>query len=384
MSKPRKTYVLITIDAENSLKFENGCWSYCVNGHFPEDLDALVRGGLAERTPNGYRLHKGYYPAIREYRDFDSDEPTSACTAPVAERIEKAEAGLPLIFRSMSRVGAPCVVFLDTTGLYRYGRREFRESVDLIIQAGHDLQMHIHPETLYPQWFEERGVPSPTAEDKARGTQFWPYDIVHRLHRVVTDDLASFKGERPIAYRAGAYRISDSIIQTLVELGYLFDSSYDILNIKGHVSIGGGGKLNNAAVRYGGLVELPITAYTWGRPSRTVRFVANRNAYDRVVMLERMHEMGIRVITYILHSYSMMKVYGSAEEPNAKVGRLGPDALIVEHFDRELEFMSQHEGFEIVDTTTLKTRIDEDPSILEGDGTIPSIRGKRSLLGFGR
>ena len=32
----------------------------------------------------------------------------------------------------------------------------------------------------------------------------------------------------------------------------------------------------------------------------------------------------------------------------------------------------------------LKTRIDEDPSILEGDGTIPSIGGKRSLLGFGR
>ena len=32
---------------------------------------------------------------------------------------------------------------------------------------------------------------------------------------------------------------------------------------------------------------------------------------------DRMHEMGIRVITYILHSYSMMKVYGSPDDPKA-------------------------------------------------------------------
>src|SRR5436190_10182435 len=106
----KTTYVLITIDAENSRNFENGCWSYCVNGHFPEDLDEMIRAGAATPTERGYRLNHKLDQVLAQIRRLDSDEPTRASRTPVKQRIGGAEAGLPLIFKAMGEFGMPAVV----------------------------------------------------------------------------------------------------------------------------------------------------------------------------------------------------------------------------------------------------------------------------------
>jgi hypothetical protein len=265
-------------------------------------------------------------------------------------------------------------VFLDVTGLYHYGNANFRESCDLIMGAGHDLQTHLHPESLGMRRFVEYGLEPPREEEGA--TEFWPRRVTDPLFAKATNDLAKFKGEMPIAYRAGAYRISNQIIDTLVDLGYRVDSSYDILNKKKHVQLDFSELRENAACMYRGMVELPITAYRHGKNARIKRFVASRHDFDRIDMLKAYRAAGVRVITYILHSYSLMQVYGSREDPNAKIGRLGPDVLAVEHFERELDYMCASGEFRIVDTPTLLTLVDQDPTLLEGPGPILAHGGR--------
>ncbi len=364
-----QTLVLITIDAENSLKYENGCWSQCVNGHDPEDLESWIHGGLATRTRGGYRQAMDLGHRLHEVRNLQDERPTAASKTPVDRRIDDAKSGLPLIFKSCRRFGSPCVVFLDVTGLYQYGHAEFAESCDLIMEAGHDLQTHIHPECLNAEWFATHGIHPPP---EGIETQFWPHETSLAVHRRVTEDLTRFKGVPPIAYRAGAYRISNTIVDVLVELGYKIDSSYDILNKKGHVELDTNTLNGNAAMTYRGLVEVPISAYRWGKRNQIKRFVGNKHSFDRIEMLQEFRRQGVRVVNYILHSYSLMKTYGTDEDPRAKIGRRGPCSHAVENFEAELEFMHESGEYKVVDTEGLLEHIRADPTILQGCGVIPS------------
>ena len=363
-----QTLVLITIDAENSLKFENGCWSQCVNGHDPEDLETWFSLGLASRTSNGYRQVKNLGNRLHEARDLQDKCPTAASAIPADQRLDNATSGLPLIFKSCRRFDAPCIVFLDVTGLYQYGHAEFAEACNLIMDTGHDLQTHIHPECLTQDWFDTHDIQCPS---KGTETQFWTRDTIYGVHRQVTEDLTRFKGSRPIAYRAGAYRISNTIIDALVELGYKVDSSYDILNKKGHVQLDRDMLDQNAIMEYRGLIEAPISAYQWGRKNQIKRFVGNKHAFDRIEMLKDFRQRGIRVVNYILHSYSLMQVYGTDDDPRAKIGRKGPCHQSIEHFEAELDYMQTSGEFKVVDTQGLLDHIAADPSILRGDGAIP-------------
>ena len=283
-------------------------------------------------------------------------------TPEVEQRIASASAGLPSIFRSAGRHGAPCVVFLDTSQLYSYGEIEFQEACDLINLSGNDLQLHLHPEALSRRWYRERGIEQPLDEE----AQDWPSHILEAVHRFATDDLTRFALKRPTAYRAGAYRISDSLIDALVNLGFEFDFSYDLLNKKGNVRFDPSRLKGNAPVRYRGLVEMPITAFAYRAPDKLRRFVANPNPFSRIKALKAYREAGLRVITYILHSYSLMQVYYDPETGVAKAGRLGLDPHAVENFEAELAYMKESGEFEFVDVAGLKSAIDRDPSILDG------------------
>lgn len=370
MSSADKTLVLITIDAEPSHKYENGCWSYCVNGRWPNRLQSWIDNGVAVETKRGYRIDRRQKERLADLQGHEKTDGPVLTKAEVEARISGAEAGLPSIFQISGRHGAPCVAFLDISQLYTYGGREFQEACDLINLSGNDLQLHLHPEVLGRRWFQEHGIDRPQNEE----AQDWPKDILAAVHRIATDDMARFAPKRPTAYRAGAYRISDTLIDVLVELGYEFDFSYDLLNKKGNVRFDPSLLNGNAPIRYRGLIEIPITAFAYRVPEKVKRFVGNPKPFSRIEALKQYRKAGLRVITYILHSYSLMQVYDDPENGIQKAGRLGLDPAAVENFDAELAYMRESGEFEFVDIAGLKSRIEDDPTILEGPSPFVTVR----------
>jgi hypothetical protein len=166
------------------------------------------------------------------------------------------------------------------------------------------------------------------------------------LFKGILTDFNRFASKPPIAYRAGAYRISENVIDALRGGGIGIDTSFDQLNKKGNVRIEQASMKGNLPLEYRGILEAPISAYRIAGSDRVMRFQPSRGTDGRVEALRALNRAGVPLVTYILHSYSLMKVFGEGSEK--KTGRLGADERIISNFRRELEFISASPDFEMV------------------------------------
>jgi hypothetical protein len=378
-AQARKSYILFTIDTETSLLHENSFFSYFVNGHFPDDLDAIVKAGIAKKSPHGYFLEQDIGTKLKQVRDFEDERTeTPSSKIPVSERLQKAEAGLPLIFREFDKYGFPCVVLLDISGLYNFGPAEFREAIDLTQQTGNELQLHYH--VIWPftgetnkRWFQDCGIPLPINGEP----QLWPQEAVEACLRRFTDDIQRLSGgERPFAFRGGSYKISDPMVDALANLGYRFDTSYNLHRPNSVTTrICSQNHVTNAAFPYRRMVEIPITVYEKPMYQASMRIDPREPNGAHTDALDALHEQGARVIMVILHSYELMTKGDATPQEEAEFGSrgyfLGPDQEAIHGLDAILEYIYNHPGLEVVDFRTLWERIKEDPDILMGSGDIP-------------
>ncbi|MCK9249358.1 MAG: methyltransferase domain-containing protein [Solirubrobacteraceae bacterium] len=355
------TYVLFTIDTETNRTIENGFWSYCVNGHLPSDIDALIEAGVVARSSGGYSL---VGRDRQQFRDLASREPHIRRLADASPR---ATGGLPLIFDALRPYGFPAVVMVDMSAYGWFGDADFTETIRICNSDGHDVQLHAHLTTLDKSWFAEFDIERPLSKNILE----WPTETMKAIHGTLADQLASLTGgHTPTAYRAGAYRCSDQLIDALAELGFAFDSSYDHTWLDRH-TICRDRAVGNAPFRYRDLIELPITAVRHGSQLR--RF--EPRPWDETLgplelgALDALHREGVRVVTYILHSYSLMEMRRS---DNSRAWR-GPSAKITEWFQRTLDHIAHHPGLEVVDSVQLSALIDEDPTILLGSDALVSL-----------
>ncbi len=340
------TRVWITINSEPSLQSENGCFDHCVNGVWPaRDLDRWLDEGIVERTPKGYRFLKGCVRWLHEM--YLQKPPASAgalSPAEVEQRIQSATAGLPLIFSVLRKYGACSTALLDIAQLYRFGDESFREACSLIELSGNDLQLHFHGDCLYKTWYEERGMSPHTESMEDR-----PLEDLIPIFEAIVSDFNRFASKPPIAYRAGAYRISNAIIDALRHIGIRVDTSYDLLDKKENVNLKSKKLMGNFPVRHRGLMEVPISAYGEIATSRTHRFAPvsrSRRVDERISVLRRLNESGLPLVTYVLHSSSLMKSFG--DEDTTRAGLLGPDEQRIASFSRELEFIAGDANFAFV------------------------------------
>ena len=92
-----KTLVLITIDAEPSASYENGCFSYCVIGRWPDRLQDWYELQIAEPTKKGYKFKKSFKAGLIQYQGKERRDGPVLTRDEVAKRISNATAGLPSI-----------------------------------------------------------------------------------------------------------------------------------------------------------------------------------------------------------------------------------------------------------------------------------------------
>lgn len=138
-----------------------------------------------------------------------------------ARSIEPAGVGLSYQLAQLARYGLKACFFVDPMPALVFGIDPVRRMVATILDAGQEVQLHIHP-----NW---QG-----AEDSDRKTRYGRFQMheygrgeQHALIARATDLLVQAGAPMPIAFRAGSYAANDDTLRVLAEQGFVYDSSHN-------------------------------------------------------------------------------------------------------------------------------------------------------------
>lgn len=138
-----------------------------------------------------------------------------------ARSFEPAGVGIAHMLATLARTGLKACFFVDPMPALVFGLDPIRRVVEAILQAGQEVQLHLHP-----NW-------SGAAADDG-GASYSRFQMVEYSRDDQSDliaggiDLLVAAGApRPVAFRAGSYSANDDTLRALVRNGIAYDSSHN-------------------------------------------------------------------------------------------------------------------------------------------------------------
>lgn len=208
--------------------------------------------------------------------------------------------GIGLHMDLLEHFGFRGCFFVDVLMEYRYGQRALERTIEAIVERGHEVELHVHADHL-GRSSDPRIAELEWALLSGDSAQF------RRVLELSVDLFERRVGRRPIAYRAGGYRIADAHFPVLEELGIRIDSSVQPF-VNSRVSDWMWTRTQPFWV--GGVLEIPPTTVllndhpgNWG-----VRSLAGSVAFgDTVSGLPAAPSGAPHVATLVSHSFELLK-----------------------------------------------------------------------------
>lgn len=230
-----------------------------------------------------------------------------SCEEIYARSIEPAGVGLGHTLTRLREHGLKACFFVDPMPAMTYGLDPIRRIVDTVLDAGQEVQLHIHP-----NWTAAR------AGDRGR------VEVRHELNDYrYAEQLALIAGAaalleaagapRPVAFRAGSYAADDDTLAALAEVGFAYDSSHNGACQPWPSRVGLPARWIAPVKR--GVVEVPVTLIedAPGR-LRTAQICALSQGEMRAA-LEHAAANGHAAVTLVSHSFELANREGT--RPNA-------------------------------------------------------------------
>ena len=168
-----------------------------------------------------------------------------------ARSIEPAGVGIGYQLGQLAGHGLKATFFVDPMPARVYGLEPFRRLVGTILDAGQEVQLHLHPNWAGASIKDRSAAASFELIDHDRAAQ-------QALLAEARDWLEQAGAPRPIAFRAGSYSANDDTIDALAALGFAYDSSHNGSEHPWPSAIGLP-RDRIAPVAHRGLIELPVT-----------------------------------------------------------------------------------------------------------------------------
>ncbi|HEX8301404.1 polysaccharide deacetylase [Sphingomonas sp.] len=170
----------------------------------------------------------------------------------VQRSLEPAGVGVGWQLAQLKAHGLKACFFVDPMPALVYGLDPIKRVVAAILEAGQEVQLHLHP-----NWTGAH------AGDK--GATHGPFELIDysfdeqlELLRGASDMLAAAGAPEPIAFRSGSYSASDDTLGALAKLGFEYDSSHNGSEYPWPSAISLG-RTQIAPVEHRGLIEVPVT-----------------------------------------------------------------------------------------------------------------------------
>lgn len=247
-------------------------------------------------------------------------------------RSEQGDYALPKTLEILERHGLRGVFFVEPLFSARFGRQHLRTIVDLIAPAGHDIQLHLHPE-----WAKEIHPP-PIADVAHRRPYLNQYSLDEQVALIgLGRELLEAETGRPVsAFRAGSYGVNADTYAALARNGIGIDSSLNELFERSGPALRSGRAFATKA-QIDAVAVYPITVFTdgLGRP-RPAQVGACSFGELRSSLLAAAAG-GCRDFVIVSHNFEMLK-------PGTPL----PDPIIVRRFEKLCEFLAQRPDLFVV------------------------------------
>jgi peptidoglycan/xylan/chitin deacetylase (PgdA/CDA1 family) len=225
---------------------------------------------------------------------------------------------LPKTLELLDRHGLHGVFFVEPLFAARFGLEHLATIVDLIRDAGQEVQLHLHTE-----WVDE--LPYAIVEDCRRKRQHLSYFTLEEQIALISHGaqlLEQAGANRPTTFRAGSFACNHDSYKAMNVCGLTIDSS---LNACTKVS---GPDLRALDIHQRpawleGVYSVPVAIYSDGFGKLRSAQVNGSGFRELIEAMEGGAEAGVTDFVIVSHNFEMLK-------PGTSV----PDAVVVRRFER--------------------------------------------------
>ena len=212
--------------------------------------------------------------------------------------------GIPLLMDIFDEFNAKGLFFLDFAEVFDYGYDKIEKVAKYIVDRGHDVGVHIHPDHMMPS--KKKFLFEYSDEEQ--------YEIIRKC----TELYSKILGKRPSSFRAGKYSANRKTLDILAELGYKADFS-QFYGYKKWCHINPPVTGDESVLLDNGLIEYPVMSYNHvfkGLFNRYDKLDINcSRAEHKKVLKELISQEDINVIVMFVHSFSLLNWRRNVEKP---------------------------------------------------------------------
>jgi len=213
--------------------------------------------------------------------------------------LPRERGALPVNLQILRDNGLRAVFFVEPLFSFYYGLDALQEQVGLIMEAGQDVQMHIHPE-----WLDELPEEIVPRRKKTRMLHEFSQDEQVAMLEAAACRLVEAGAPRPTAFRSGNFSANADTLQALARIGVKADSSinayFDFPYPHKHSSR----QLYPSYID--GVAEYPVTLFRDGFGRKRLMQITACSLSELVQGLTRARDQGLPAATLVSHNFELL------------------------------------------------------------------------------
>lgn len=256
------------------------------------------------------------------------------------------EYALPQTLGILNRHGLPGTFFVESMFASRFGPQPLRTVVGLIRDAGHEVQLHLHPE-----WTNEAIEPI-IANCATKRQHLTHYDEDEQTALIAwSRKTLEAAGSGPVrAFRAGSFAANRATFAALRRNGIRIDTSLNRCYAISGPDLSRAERDSDSPVSIEGVTTLPIAVFRDGFDQERSAQVNGSDFFELRRALESAHALGRQHFVIVSHNYEMLRV-----------GTTEPDWYVVRRFDALCAYLAQNQdryavrGFNNLDVDAIRS-----------------------------
>lgn len=237
------------------------------------------------------------------------------------------EFALPQTLRILNRHGLPGTFFVEPMFASRFGPRPLRTVVGLIRDAGHEVQLHLHPE-----WTNESVEPI-IANCAAKRQHLTHYDVDEQTALIAwSRNALEAAGSGTVrAFRAGSFAANRATFTALRRNGIRIDTSLNRCYAISGPDFSMAERNSDVPVSIEGVTTLPVAVFRDGFGYHRSAQVNGSGFFELKQALHNAHALGRQHFVIVSHNYEMLRP-----------GTTEPDWYIVRRFDALCAYLAEN------------------------------------------
>jgi peptidoglycan/xylan/chitin deacetylase (PgdA/CDA1 family) len=221
--------------------------------------------------------------------------------------LPRERGALPLNLQILRDNGLRAVFFVEPLFSYYYGLNALQELVGVIMEAGQDVQMHIHPE-----WLDV--LPNEIVPRRKNTQMLHSFSLGEQevLLEAAASRLVEAGAPRPTAFRSGNYSANIDTLRALARIGVKVDSSFNACFDFPYPDKGGTRLLYPSTME--NIAEYPVTLFRDGIGRVRPMQITACSIAEMTQGLSRARDQGLPAATLVSHNFELLSADRRSED----------------------------------------------------------------------